>query len=76
MVQGQRQFAAVMFSRLKKLGIDKTNPEDLTAEERGRWGDVAGGGRAWRVGAHQFFHECMACVTKLNCDYNLFDLKL
>lgn len=30
---GQRQFAPVMFRRLKKLGIDKTNPDDLTAEE-------------------------------------------
>lgn len=30
---GQRQFAPVMFRRLKKLGIDKTNPDDLTPEE-------------------------------------------
>lgn len=30
---GKRQFAPVMFRRLKKLGIDKTNPDDLTPEE-------------------------------------------
>ncbi len=34
---GSRRFAPVMLRRLKKLGIDKTNPEDLTAEERGRF---------------------------------------
>ena len=30
---GKREFAPVMFKRLKKLGIDKTNPDDLTPEE-------------------------------------------
>jgi methylenetetrahydrofolate dehydrogenase (NADP+) / methenyltetrahydrofolate cyclohydrolase / formyltetrahydrofolate synthetase len=30
---GVRKFAPVMFRRLKKLGIDKTNPDDLTDEE-------------------------------------------
>ncbi|KJZ78758.1 C-1-tetrahydrofolate synthase [Hirsutella minnesotensis 3608] len=30
---GVRQFAPVMFRRLKKLGIDKTNPDDLTEDE-------------------------------------------
>ncbi|TPX12218.1 uncharacterized protein E0L32_007104 [Thyridium curvatum] len=30
---GQRVFAPVMFRRLKKLGIDKTNPDDLTEDE-------------------------------------------
>ncbi|KAI5805832.1 formate--tetrahydrofolate ligase-domain-containing protein [Geopyxis carbonaria] len=30
---GVRKFAPVMFRRLKKLGIDKTNPDDLTPEE-------------------------------------------
>jgi formyltetrahydrofolate synthetase len=30
---GKREFAPIMFSRLKKLGIDKTNPDDLTEEE-------------------------------------------
>ncbi|KAL0639308.1 tetrahydrofolate synthase [Maublancomyces gigas] len=30
---GVRKFAPVMFRRLKKLGIDKTNPDDLTREE-------------------------------------------
>ncbi|KUI55366.1 hypothetical protein VP1G_02727 [Cytospora mali] len=30
---GTRTFAPVMFRRLKKLGIDKTNPDDLTEEE-------------------------------------------
>lgn len=31
--KGVRQFAPVMFRRLKKLGIDKTNPDELTEEE-------------------------------------------
>jgi len=31
--KGKREFAPVMFRRLKKLGIDKTNPDDLTPEE-------------------------------------------
>jgi formyltetrahydrofolate synthetase len=35
--QGRRQFSPVMFRRLKKLGIHKSNPDDLTAEERGRF---------------------------------------
>jgi methylenetetrahydrofolate dehydrogenase (NADP+)/methenyltetrahydrofolate cyclohydrolase/formyltetrahydrofolate synthetase len=30
---GERKFAPVMFRRLKKLGIDKTNPDDLTEDE-------------------------------------------
>ena len=30
---GQRQFVPVMFRRLKKLGIDKTNPDELTEDE-------------------------------------------
>ncbi|PSK42320.1 hypothetical protein B9Z65_4234 [Elsinoe australis] len=31
--KGKREFAPVFFRRLKKLGIDKTNPDDLTPEE-------------------------------------------
>lgn len=31
--KGERKFAPVMFRRLKKLGINKTNPDDLTPEE-------------------------------------------
>ncbi|KAF3915091.1 hypothetical protein ABW21_db0208943 [Orbilia brochopaga] len=31
--KGKREFAPVMFRRLKKLGINKTNPDDLTEEE-------------------------------------------
>ncbi|KAI0797666.1 C-1-tetrahydrofolate synthase [Abortiporus biennis] len=31
--KGKREFAPLMFKRLKKLGIDKTNPDDLTPEE-------------------------------------------
>lgn len=34
---GQREFAPVMFRRLKKLGIDKSDPETLTPEERSRF---------------------------------------
>jgi methylenetetrahydrofolate dehydrogenase (NADP+)/methenyltetrahydrofolate cyclohydrolase/formyltetrahydrofolate synthetase len=35
--KGKRTFANVMFKRLKKLGIDKTNPDDLTEEEYTRF---------------------------------------
>ncbi|OAP58969.1 hypothetical protein AYL99_06266 [Fonsecaea erecta] len=31
--KGKREFAPVMLRRLKKLGIDKTNPDDLTEDE-------------------------------------------
>jgi methylenetetrahydrofolate dehydrogenase (NADP+)/methenyltetrahydrofolate cyclohydrolase/formyltetrahydrofolate synthetase len=31
--KGKREFAPLMLKRLKKLGIDKTNPNDLTPEE-------------------------------------------
>ncbi|CAA2983606.1 Formate--tetrahydrofolate ligase [Olea europaea subsp. europaea] len=31
--EGKRSFNNIMFSRLKKLGISKTNPEELTPEE-------------------------------------------
>ncbi|KAE9396030.1 FTHFS-domain-containing protein [Gymnopus androsaceus JB14] len=31
--KGKREFAPLMFKRLHKLGIDKTNPNDLTPEE-------------------------------------------
>ncbi|KAF2155121.1 FTHFS-domain-containing protein [Myriangium duriaei CBS 260.36] len=31
--KGKREFAPVMFRRLKKLGIDKTDPNELTKEE-------------------------------------------
>ncbi len=34
---GERRFADVMLRRLKKLGIDKTNPDDLTPDERSRF---------------------------------------
>lgn len=35
--KGKREFKPVMLKRLKKLGIDKTNPDDLTPEEYGRF---------------------------------------
>lgn len=35
--KGVRSFAPVMLRRLKKLGIDKSNPDDLTDEEKARW---------------------------------------
>ncbi|ORY14052.1 formate--tetrahydrofolate ligase-domain-containing protein [Clohesyomyces aquaticus] len=35
--KGKREFVPVMFRRLKKLGIDKTNPDDLTEEEINRF---------------------------------------
>ena len=31
--KGKREFSPIMFRRLKKLGINKTNPDDLTEEE-------------------------------------------
>ncbi len=34
--QGNRQFGLGTLGRLKKLGIDKTDPNDLTSEERSR----------------------------------------
>ena len=34
---GQRSFSPVMLRRLAKLGIDKTEPDALTEEERGRF---------------------------------------
>ncbi|KAG8953056.1 tetrahydrofolate synthase [Tulasnella sp. 424] len=35
--KGKREFAPLMLKRLKKLGIDKTNPDDLTPEEINRF---------------------------------------
>jgi formyltetrahydrofolate synthetase len=35
--QGKRRFSPVMLRRLKKLGINKTDPETLTPEERSRF---------------------------------------
>jgi formyltetrahydrofolate synthetase len=34
--KGERRFSPIMLRRLKKLGIDKTNPTDLTPEEKRR----------------------------------------
>lgn len=34
---GKKEFAPVMLRRLKKLGIEKTNPDDLTPEEVSRF---------------------------------------
>ena len=34
--KGQRRFSPIMFRRLRKLGIDKTDPADLTPEEKRR----------------------------------------
>jgi formyltetrahydrofolate synthetase len=34
---GSRRFTTVMLRRLKKLGITKTDPNELTPEERSRW---------------------------------------
>jgi methylenetetrahydrofolate dehydrogenase (NADP+)/methenyltetrahydrofolate cyclohydrolase/formyltetrahydrofolate synthetase len=35
--QGNRRFSPTMLRRLKKLGIDKTDPNDLTPEERSKF---------------------------------------
>lgn len=34
---GSRKFSPIMFKRLKKLGIDKTDPNELSAEERSKF---------------------------------------
>ncbi len=34
---GSRKFSAIMFRRLKKLGITKTDPNELTTEEKSRF---------------------------------------
>jgi len=48
--KGERRFSPTMLRRLKKLGIDKTNPNDLTPEERSRFArlDIDPNGIAWR----------------------------
>ncbi len=34
---GSRKFSSIMIKRLKKLGIEKTNPNELTEEEISRF---------------------------------------
>ncbi|NOH02014.1 MAG: formate--tetrahydrofolate ligase [Chloroflexi bacterium] len=48
--KGNRKFSPSMLRRLKKLGINKTNPNDLTAEERRRFArlDIDYNGVQWR----------------------------
>jgi hypothetical protein len=48
--KGNRKFSPSMLRRLKKLGIEKTNPNDLTPEERTRFArlDIDPNGIAWR----------------------------
>ncbi|XP_031770034.2 C-1-tetrahydrofolate synthase, cytoplasmic isoform X3 [Galleria mellonella] len=36
-IKGTRKFSPIQLRRLKKLGIDKTDPDSLTAEERSRF---------------------------------------
>src|ERR1022692_1764393 len=47
---GSRRFAAVMLRRLRKLGIEKTNPNDLAPEERSRFArlDIDPDSITWR----------------------------
>ncbi len=47
---GSRRFSPVMLRRLKKLGISKTNPNDLTPEERARFArlDIDPNSITWR----------------------------
>ena len=49
---GSRKFSPVMLRRLRKLGINKTNPDDLTAEERSRFArlDIDPSSITWRRG--------------------------
>jgi methylenetetrahydrofolate dehydrogenase (NADP+) / methenyltetrahydrofolate cyclohydrolase / formyltetrahydrofolate synthetase len=48
--RGQRSFSPSMLRRLKKLGIGKTDPNDLTAEERSRFArlDIDPDSITWR----------------------------
>ena len=48
--KGNRKFSPSMLRRLKKLGIDKTNPNELTPEERSRFArlDIDPEGVQWR----------------------------
>lgn len=48
--KGKRKFSPTMLRRLKKLGINKTDPNDLTPEEKSRFArlDVDYNGVQWR----------------------------
>jgi methylenetetrahydrofolate dehydrogenase (NADP+) / methenyltetrahydrofolate cyclohydrolase / formyltetrahydrofolate synthetase len=48
--KGNRRFSPTMLRRLKKLGINKTNPNDLTPEERSRFArlDIDEATISWR----------------------------
>jgi formyltetrahydrofolate synthetase len=48
--KGQRRFSPSMLRRLKKLGIDKTDPSELTAAERARFArlDIDPASVTWR----------------------------
>jgi formyltetrahydrofolate synthetase len=48
--KGERTFSPTMLRRLKKLGINKTNPNDLTPEERSRFArlNIDYSGVQWR----------------------------
>lgn len=48
--QGKRHFTPIMMRRIRKLGIDKSDPEELTAEERSRFArlDIDPDSITWR----------------------------
>src|SRR5688572_29952971 len=48
--KGERKFSPTMLRRLQKLGINKTDPNDLTSEERSRFSrlDIDPNGVQWR----------------------------
>jgi len=48
--KGNRKFSSTMFRRLKKLGINRTDPNDLTPEERSRFArlDIDPASITWR----------------------------
>ena len=48
--KGERKFSPTMLRRLKKLGIEKTHPNELTPEERSRFArlDIDPNGIQWR----------------------------
>ncbi len=50
--KGERKFSPSMLRRVKRLGIEKTDPNELTTEERSRFArlDIDPAGITWRVG--------------------------
>jgi formyltetrahydrofolate synthetase len=73
--KGERKFSPSMLRRLKKLGIVKTNPNDLTPEERSRFArlDFDYSGVTWRRVidvSDRFLREIQAGLGKEEAGYD------